>query len=106
MPSITPPYEPDNSRAVYHLYVIRTKDRETLSEHLKSQGVFTGLHYPVPVHLQKCYREWGYGAGSLPVTERVCGEILSLPMFPGLTDDQQRRVVAGISAFAGAERTA
>ena len=63
----------------------RTRDRDALAEHLKSQGVSTGLHYPLPVHLQKCYRDWGYGAGSLPVTERAAAEILSLPMFPGLT---------------------
>ena len=94
------PFEPETSRAIYHLYVIRTKDRDGLGEHLKSQGVFTGLHYPVPVHLQKCYREWGYGAGSFPVTERVCGEILSLPMFPTLTAEQQQRVVAAIGAYA------
>ena len=62
-----------------------TRDRDALAEHLKSQGVSTGLHYPLPVHLQKCYRELGYTAGSLPVTERAAAEILSLPMFPGLT---------------------
>ena len=102
VPGVTVPYEPENSRAVYHLYVIRTKDREGLGEHLKAQGVYTGLHYPVPVHLQKCYRDWGYGAGSFPVTERVASEILSLPMFPGLTEDQQKRVADGIGAFVGA----
>jgi dTDP-4-amino-4,6-dideoxygalactose transaminase len=69
---------------------------------LKAQGVYTGLHYPVPVHLQKCYREWGYGAGSFPVTERVCGEILSLPMFPGLTAEQQQRTADAIAAFTKA----
>jgi dTDP-4-amino-4,6-dideoxygalactose transaminase len=102
VPGVTVPYEPEISRAVYHLYVIRTKDREGLGEHLKSQGVFTGLHYPVPVHLQKCYREWGYGTGSFPVTERVAGEILSLPMFPGLTAEQQQRTADAIGAFASA----
>ena len=54
------------AEAIYHLYVIRTKDRDALGDHLKSQGVFTGLHYPVPLHLQKCYRDWGYGDGQLP----------------------------------------
>jgi dTDP-4-amino-4,6-dideoxygalactose transaminase len=103
MPAVTVPFEPENSRAVYHLYVIRTKDREGLGEHLKSQGVSTGLHYPVPVHLQKCYQGWGYGKGSFPVTERVADEILSLPMFPGLTADQQDRVAIGISAYLAAQ---
>jgi dTDP-4-amino-4,6-dideoxygalactose transaminase len=99
IPGVIVPFEPETSRAIYHLYVIRTKDRDGLGEHLKSQGVSTGLHYPVPVHLQKCYREWGYGAGSFPVTERVASEILSLPMFPGLTVEQQERVALGISTF-------
>jgi dTDP-4-amino-4,6-dideoxygalactose transaminase len=102
-PGVIVPFEPENSRAIYHLYVIRTNDRDGLSAYLKSHGVNTGLHYPVPVHLQKCYREWGYDTGSFPVTERVCGEILSLPMFPGLTMEQQQRTAADIIAFTGAE---
>jgi dTDP-4-amino-4,6-dideoxygalactose transaminase len=102
VPGVTVPFEPENSRAVYHLYVIRAKDRDGLGEHLKSQGVYTGLHYPVPVHLQKCYRDWGYGTGSFPVTERVCGEILSLPMFPTLTAEQQQRTADAIASFVRA----
>ncbi len=100
VPGVTIPYEPENSRAVYHLYVIRVKDRDGVGEHLKTQGIHTGLHYPVPVHLQKCYRDWGYAAGSFPVTERVCGEILSLPMFPTLNVEQQQRTVDAIAAFS------
>ena len=99
---IVTPFEPPSSSAIYHLYVIRSRDRERLAEHLKGQGIHTGLHYPLPLHLQKCYREWGYGDGSLPVTERVASEILSLPMFPGLTEEQQQRVGAAIEAFSGA----
>jgi dTDP-4-amino-4,6-dideoxygalactose transaminase len=101
------PCEPHWSRAVYHLYVLRVSDRETLAQHLKANGVHTGLHYPVPVHLQPCYREWGYKAGSLPVTERAASEVLSLPMFPGLTPEQQRRVADEVIAFmagVGAQR--
>lgn len=99
VPGVTVPFEPENGRPVYHLYVIRTKDREGLGEHLKAQKVFTGLHYPVPLHLQKCYAGWGYGAGSLPVTEAVAGSIISLPMFPTLTAEQQRRTVDAIAAY-------
>ena len=73
-----------------------TGNREALAEHLKSQGVSSGLHYPLPLHLQKCYREWGYATGSLPVTERAAAEILSLPMFPGLAGEQQQRVIRAI----------
>jgi dTDP-4-amino-4,6-dideoxygalactose transaminase len=105
IPGVVVPLEPETSRSVYHLYVIRTKDRDGMGEHLKSQGVSTGLHYPVPVHLQECYRAWGYANGSLPVTEHIAREVLSLPMFPGLTREQQRQVAAGISAFISAERT-
>jgi len=96
---VVPPFEPDSSRAVYHLYVVKSNDRDALAASLNSQGVSTGLHYPLPVHLQRCYREWGYGAGSLPATERAATEILSLPMFPGLTPSAQQRVV---SVLAGA----
>jgi dTDP-4-amino-4,6-dideoxygalactose transaminase len=101
MADITVPFEPAHSKAVYHLYVIRSADRDALAGHLKSQGIATGLHYPLPVHLQKCYREWGYPAGSLPVTERVASEILSLPMYPGLTGDLQQRIPPAIRRFVG-----
>jgi dTDP-4-amino-4,6-dideoxygalactose transaminase len=97
------PFEPAWSKSVYHLYVIRTNDRDALAVHLKASGISTGLHYPVPVHLQNCYRDWGYREGSLPVTERVAAEILSLPMFPGLTADQQERVAAAIEAHCLAQ---
>jgi dTDP-4-amino-4,6-dideoxygalactose transaminase len=93
------PVEPAWSKAVYHLYVIRCKERDALAEQLKAANIQTGLHYPLPVHLQKCYEAWGYREGSLPVTERVASEILSLPMFPTLTSTQQERVAAGIESF-------
>ena len=98
MEGVTVPFEPDNSRAVYHLYVIRTGNRDGLAAHLKSRHVATGLHYPLPVHLQRCYVDWGYRVGSLPVTERAAAEILSLPMFPTLSPDQQQMVVAAIAS--------
>ncbi len=101
MPDVIIPFEPEYSRAVYHLYVIRTENRDALAEHLKSQGVSTGFHYPLPLHLQKCYREWAYPAGSLPVTERAAAAILSLPMFPGLTGDLQQRITDAIKGFVG-----
>jgi dTDP-4-amino-4,6-dideoxygalactose transaminase len=99
IPGVVVPFEPETSRPIHHLYVIRTKDRDGLGERLKSEGISTGLHYPVPVHLQKCYEAWGYGPGSFPVTERVASEILSLPMFPTLTADQQQRVADAVAAF-------
>ena len=101
MPGIILPFEPETSKATYHLYVIRTKDRDALADALKADGIHTGLHYPLPVHLQNCHRAWGYQRGDLPITEQVAGEILSLPMFPGLPGDRQARVTAGIGAFVG-----
>jgi dTDP-4-amino-4,6-dideoxygalactose transaminase len=101
IPSITIPFESSASAAVYHLYVIRTPERDALAEHLKADGIATGLHYPVPVHMQKCYAHWNYGRGSLPVTEKAATEILSLPMFPGLTAAQQDRVAGAIQKFSG-----
>jgi dTDP-4-amino-4,6-dideoxygalactose transaminase len=91
--SVTVPYEPSWSRAVYHLYVIRTEDREGLMPHLKNAGIGTGIHYPVPLHLQKAYQFLGYSVGDFPVCEKVAAQIVSLPMFPQLTLQQQSRVV-------------
>ena len=99
------PVEAAWSRSVFHLYVLRTTDRDGLGRHLKANGIDTGLHYPVPVHLQKCYEEWSPGPGSLPVTERVATEILSLPMFPGLRPEQQRGIVEQIGEFVGVRTT-
>ncbi|MEO6965566.1 MAG: DegT/DnrJ/EryC1/StrS family aminotransferase [Acidobacteriaceae bacterium] len=99
------PYEPSWSRAVYHLYVIRTGDRDGLMDHLKLAGIGTGIHYPVPLHLQKAYASLNYSPHDFPIASRVASEIVSLPMFPQLTTDQQARVVGEMRAFnAGAPR--
>jgi dTDP-4-amino-4,6-dideoxygalactose transaminase len=97
---VVPPYEGLRSRAVYHLYVVRVADREGLMEHLKQMGIGTGIHYPIPLHLQKAYAAMNYRKGDFPVTEKAASEIVSLPMFPQLTAAQQARVVEGIFAFA------
>ena len=93
------PYEPPWSRAVYHLYVIRTGDRDGLIQHLKNTHISTGIHYPIPLHLQQAYISLNYAVGDFPVTERAAGEIVSLPMFPHLTPSQQARVAAEINQF-------
>ncbi len=90
---------------VYHLYVIRSGDRERLREHLRLSGIATGVHYPLPVHLQTYYRHLADGPGSLPCTEAVVGEIVSLPMYPELTRGQQRRVADALLEFAGLNAT-
>jgi dTDP-4-amino-4,6-dideoxygalactose transaminase len=94
--AVSLPYEPSWSRAVYHLYVIRTSDREGMMEHLKNVGVGTGIHYPIPLHLQKAYDGLNYKLGDFPAAERVAAEIISLPMFPQLTSQQQARVAEEI----------
>jgi dTDP-4-amino-4,6-dideoxygalactose transaminase len=94
---VTPPLQPSWAQSVYHLYVVRLPKRESVQQHLTSQGIGSGLHYPVPLHLQKAYAHLGYGAGSFPVSERVAEQILSLPMFPGITEQQQERVVNAVA---------
>jgi len=74
-------------RHVYHLYIVRVADREAVRERLGAAGVQTGLHYPIPIHLQEAYEHLGYGPGSLPVTEAAAESVLSLPMYPHMTDE-------------------
>jgi dTDP-4-amino-4,6-dideoxygalactose transaminase len=96
---IQAPFEPSWSRAVHHLYVIRSSDREGTMNHLKRAGIGSGIHYPVPLHLQKAYASLNYRLGDFPVAERVAAEIVSLPMFPQLTADQQARITEEVLAF-------
>ncbi len=96
---IEAPFEPSWSRAVYHLYVIRSSDREGLMNHLKKAGIGTGIHYPIPLHLQKAYGSLNYRLGDFRMSEKVSAEIVSLPMFPHLTAEQQVRVVDEIRKF-------
>ena len=96
---VTTPYEPSWSKAVYHLYVIRTKQRDELQALLAKNDIFTGLHYPVPLHLQKAYLHMGHSQGDFPVAEKAAAEILSLPMFPGLTEQQMQYVVENVKSI-------
>jgi dTDP-4-amino-4,6-dideoxygalactose transaminase len=98
--TLTLPYEPSWSRAVYHLYVIRTDDREGMMSHLNKAGIGTGIHYPIPLHMQKAYASLNYCLEDFPVARRIASEIVSLPMFPQLTADQQARVAEEVLAFA------
>ena len=97
---ITLPYEPVWSRPVYHLYVVRTSNRDGLIGHLKEANIGTGIHYPIPLHLQKAYSALGYLSGDFPAAEKVASEIVSLPMFPNLTGKQQERIAKEIAIFA------
>jgi dTDP-4-amino-4,6-dideoxygalactose transaminase len=86
----------------WHLYVVRHARRDELRAHLEKQGIGTGLHYPHPLHLQKCYADLGYRAGDFPVTEAAARECLSLPIYPELTDAQVEHVAREVRAFFGA----
>jgi dTDP-4-amino-4,6-dideoxygalactose transaminase len=105
LPVVTP-FEPSWSRAVCHLYVVRTGDRERLMAFLKDVGIGTGIHYPIPLHLQKAYTVLHYAPGDFPVSEKVAAEIVSVPMFPQLTARQQARVVEEMLRFVSAESVA
>ncbi len=101
MPELAP-FEPEWAKAVYHLYVARVPDRDGLVRHLASAGIDTGIHYPVPLHLQKAYAALGYGGSDFPVTEKVASQILSLPMFPGLSAERQGSVLEVLTRFVAA----
>lgn len=90
------PVEMPYAKHVYHVYAIRTPKRDVLQASLQSQGIQTGIHYPIPVHLQKAYADFGYGAGDLPVTEQASNELLSLPMFAELQTPQIEAVCAAV----------
>ena len=82
------PEEMSYARHVYHIYAIRTKRRKELIEKLKKNDISTGIHYPIPLHLQPAYKYLGYKRGDFPITEKISEEILSLPIYPELTDEQ------------------
>ncbi len=93
------PVERSENHHIYHLYVARTPNRDALQKHLKEQGIFTGIHYPIPCHLQKALAYLGYKPGDLPVTENVVREIISLPMFPELTNEDIETISREINGF-------
>jgi dTDP-4-amino-4,6-dideoxygalactose transaminase len=90
------------AKSVYHLYVVRVQDREELMAKLAHEGIATGIHYPIPLHLQNAYRHMGYKEGDFPVSEALAKEIISLPMYPNLAPEQQLRVVDKIREFQSA----
>ncbi len=83
---------------VYHLYVVRHKNRDAIRAHLQKRGIETLVHYPIPIHLMPAYKNLGYKKGSFPVAEAAAKTVLSLPLFPGLTDADQDRIIATVSS--------
>jgi dTDP-4-amino-4,6-dideoxygalactose transaminase len=96
--------EDPNSTHIYHLMVVETGRRDALQQHLRADGIDSGIHYPSPVHLQKAYLDLGHKPGSFPVSERLAGRILSLPMYAELSEAQIDRVCGSVKAFFAAGR--
>ena len=92
LPVTLPPEDPDGGRAVYHLFVIELPDRDAVRDALRARGIATGVHYPTPVHLQPGWRDLGLGEGDLPATEHAARHVLSLPIFPGILEQEIDRV--------------
>ncbi len=93
------PRESVYASSAWHLYTVRSSRRDELKKHLDANGVGNAIHYPMPLHLQKCYASLGYKPGDFLVAEQACREVLCLPMFPSITDAQQQRVAAVIKEF-------
>lgn len=98
--AIIRPFQSSSSKAVYHLYVVRTDSRNELQDHLTKAGIGTGIHYPIPVHLQKAYSSFGWKRGDFPVAESAANQILSLPMFAGLELYDLKMVAEAVAEFA------
>lgn len=99
IPLITRPYIERGADSVYNLYVIRTAKRDKLMQYLSSKGIKTGIHYPIPLHLQQSLSDLGYRKGDFPIAETMCREILSIPLYPELTTFQQDYIVESIKEF-------
>jgi dTDP-4-amino-4,6-dideoxygalactose transaminase len=95
------PVEAPWAESAYHLYVVRTPKRDDLKKHLEANKIGCALHYPLSLHLQKCYASLGYKQGDFPVAEKAARECLSLPIYPELTNAQIERVAQVIRQFFG-----
>ena len=90
------PREMEYARHVYHLYTVRVRERDGLQKLLAADGIATGVHYPIPIHLQPAWADLGYAAGAFPEAERAAGDVLSLPLYPEMTDEQVETVVSSV----------
>lgn len=99
MEEVLPPPDFDDRLSVYHRYVVRAKDRDRLISFLAEKGVGTGIHYPQPLHLQEAWEREGFERYHLPISERVSSQILSLPIYPELTDGEAEYVAEKVKEF-------
>ena len=95
------PFVPPDAKHVYHLYTVLSKERDALKEFLGKKGIGTGIYYPLPLHLQPCFKDLGYRRGDLPNSERAAGQILSLPMYPGLGGRELAFVIGAVREYFG-----
>ncbi len=93
---------PPGGNCVYHLFVVAVEERDAFIAHLTARGIATQIHYPIPIHLQPAFRDLGYARGDFPVSERLAGRVVSLPLFPEMTDAEVERVAGAVRSFFGA----
>ena len=98
-PKITLPYVPDYAEPVWHIFGIRCDERERLEEHLKKAEIMTNKHYPIPMHLQECYKDLGFNEGDYPIAEEISRTELSIPMYYGMTDEEISYVIDALNSF-------
>lgn len=98
-PRVITPYVPDGCTCVWHIYGIRCAQRDALEQHLNAKGIGTNKHYPIPMHLQECYRDLNIPRGALPIAEEISQTQLSLPLYYGMTDEEIRYVIDAVNEF-------
>lgn len=96
---ITLPYIPEYSNPVWHIFAIRSNRRDELERFLKDAGIATNKHYPIPIHLQDCYKDLGYKKGDLPISEEISSTELSIPLYYGMTDEEVQYVIDTLNCF-------
>jgi dTDP-4-amino-4,6-dideoxygalactose transaminase len=101
IPGLRPPATAANNQHVWHLYVVRVANRDEVLNRLQQAGIGAGIHYPVPIHLQGAFAHLGHGVGDFPNAEAAAREILTLPLYPGITSAQQEKVVEALASAAG-----
>ena len=93
------PHVPDYAVPVWHVFAIRCDERAELEKHLNDAGIGTNKHYPIPIHMQECYKELGFTEGDFPVAEKISVTELSIPMYYGMTDEEIKYVIDTINSF-------